>query len=72
MQKITKALSHIKPTHYGYYHDIGLVLEKFTVKELFDYCIASFGENNLRSYLEEQIIQDEIIKSKNRKSFGGN
>lgn len=72
MENVAKVLKHVKPTHYGFYHDIGIVLEKFTVKELIDYCIEEFGEMNLRNYLEEQIIQNEIMKAKNNIRDGGN
>lgn len=70
MNSVENSLKNVKHTHYGYYHDIGIILEKFTLQELIDYCVKEFGEMCLRDYLEEQIIQNEIIKSQQRN--GGN
>lgn len=72
MNNVENALKKVKNTHYGYYHDIGIILEKFTFQEFIDYYVKEFGEMHLRDYLEEQIIQCEIIKSQQKIRNGGN
>lgn len=72
MNSVENALKKVKNTHYGYYHDIGIILEKFTFQELIDYYVKEFGEMHLRDYLEKQIIQCEIIKSQQKIRNGGN
>lgn len=63
--KVEKAIKNLKKTYYGIYSDVGTVLDNFTTKELADYYINILGcESSLRYYLEQQIIADEINKSK--------
>lgn len=63
--RIAKAIKNRKVTHYGIYSDIGTALDKFTTAELADYYINTLkNESDLRYYLEQQIIAEEINKIK--------
>lgn len=62
---IQQKLSNIKRTYYGFYYDIGIVLDQFSTEELFKYYLQN-NESSLRYYLEEQIINEEIMKAKNK------
>lgn len=62
---VLDALNNRKTTYHGIYCDVAVALEKFSTLELVDYYIKTLGyEDNLRNYLEEKIIADEINKSK--------
>lgn len=62
---VLDALKNRKTTYHGIYCDVAVALEKFSTLELVDYYIKTLGyEDNLRNYLEEKIIADEINKSK--------
>lgn len=47
------------------YADISNALKNFSTLELFEYCMAKYGETYLRAYAEEQIINAEISKLTN-------
>lgn len=62
---IEKALKDRESTYYGIYSDVGNVLDNFTTEELVDYYKNIIGnEGDLRYYLEQQIIANEISKEK--------
>lgn len=62
---VEKAIQNRKITHYGIYSDIGTALDGFTTQELADYYINILkNESDLRYYLEQQIIANEINKLK--------
>ena len=62
---VLDSLNNRKTTYHGIYCDVAVALEKFSTLELVDYYIKTLGyEDNLRNYLEEKIIADEINKSK--------
>ena len=65
VKSIHHAIKNREKTHYGIYHDIGVVLDVFSTIELFKYYIAIIGETSIRSYLEEGIIVDVIHKERN-------
>lgn len=60
---IQQEINNMQITHYGYFHDIGIVLEKFSTEELIKYYLQN-NESSLRNYIEEQIINEEIMKRK--------
>lgn len=60
LKSIHHAIKNRENTHYGIYHDIGVVLDSFSTFELFKYYISITGETSIRSYLEEGIIADTI------------
>lgn len=62
--EVEKAIKNRKTTYHGIYHDIGIVLEKFSSEDLLKFCIEKYGETSLRNYLEQQIIQGEINRQK--------
>ena len=63
--EVEKAIRNRKETYNGIYSDIGMALDKFSTEELVDYFINILGcESSLRYYLEQQIIANEINKSK--------
>lgn len=63
--EVEKAIRNRKETYNGIYSDIGTALDKFSTEELVDYFINILGcESSLRYYLEQQIIANEINKSK--------
>lgn len=63
--EVEKAIRNRKETHNGIYSDMGTALDKFSTEELVDYFINILGcESSLRYYLEQQIIANEINKSK--------
>lgn len=62
---VLDSLNNRKTTYHGIYCDVAVALEKFSTSELVNYYINILGyEDNLRNYLEEKIIADEIYKSK--------
>lgn len=67
MCNVGKKIKQRKSTHYGLYHDIGIILEKISTQDLIQYFIEEFGENVLRNFIEEQIIANEI----NKERYGG-
>lgn len=63
--EVEKAIRNRKETYNSIYSDIGTALDKFSTEELVDYFINILGcESSLRYYLEQQIIANEINKSK--------
>lgn len=63
--EVEKAIKNRKTTYYGIYSDVGTALDGFTTQELADYYINVLGcESDLRYYLEQQIIANEINKAK--------
>lgn len=63
MKDIQKAIKERKITHYGIYHDIGIVLDKFSTEELAEFYMKE-NESNLRYFLEQQITAKEINKER--------
>lgn len=64
--QIEKALQNRENTDHGIYHDVGAVLEQFTTAQLISYYLSQGNDQSLRSYLEEQITQNEISKNRER------
>lgn len=63
--EVEKAIKNRKVTHNSIYSDIGVVLDKFDTLEIAKYYIEIMGnESDLRYYLEQQIIANEINKLK--------
>lgn len=61
--EIEKAIRGRKQTYHGIYSDIGIALDKFDTLEIAKYYIEIMGnESDLRYYLEQQIIANEINK----------
>ena len=66
-KKIQEELNARVRTHHGIYSDVGLILEKYTLDDLFRYYIdivMNGHETTLRAYLEDEISKDEINKEK--------
>lgn len=62
--RIQKELTSRSRTHHGIYHDVGIILENYSLDDLYRYYIdvVMHGhETTLRAYIEE-IIKDEINK----------
>lgn len=64
--QIEKALQNRENTDHGIYHDVEAVLEQFTTAQLISYYLSQGNDQSLRSYLEEQITQNEISKNRER------
>ena len=64
MHPIDEAINNRKMTHNSIYSDIGVALDKFSTEELVKYYLEKFGDGGLRYFLEQQIIANEINKSK--------
>lgn len=64
--QIEKALQNRENTDHGIYHDVGAALEQFTTAQLINYYLSQGNDQLLRSYLEEQITQNEISKNRER------
>ena len=67
VKSIHHAIKNRETTHYGIYHDVGVVLENFPTLELLQYYISIIGEISIRSYIEEAIIADVISKERGEK-----
>ena len=66
-RKIRNELDNLQYSARGIYADVGVVLEKYTLQQLFDYYIDEVMNGHsipIRDYLETQIINDEINKIK--------
>ena len=66
-RKIHNELENLKYSARGIYSDIGVVLEKYTLQQLFDYYIDEVMNGHsitIRDYLETEIIKNEINKMK--------
>lgn len=61
---IDKAIKQRETTYHGIYSDVGRVLDKFSTEELAKFYLEKFGDSGLRYFLEQQIITNEINKSK--------
>lgn len=66
VMQIEKALQDRENTDHGIYHDVEAVLEQFTTAQLISYYLSQGNDQSLRSYLEEQITQNEINKNRER------
>lgn len=64
--QIEKALQNRENTGHGIYYDVGAALEQFTTAQLINYYLSQGNDQLLRSYLEEQIAQNEISKNRER------
>lgn len=68
MKDIQEAINNRVKTHHGIYHDIGIILEKYTTQELVGFYMQN-NEHSLRNYVEEQIIAEEINKASKKKKI---
>lgn len=66
-RKIRNELDNLQYSARGIYADVGVVLEKYTLQQLFDYYIDEVMNGHsitIRDYLEMEIIKNEINKMK--------
>lgn len=64
-QIIRKELAKRERTHHGIYHDVGVVLESYSLDEIYRYyldIVMNGHSTTLRAYLEEEITKHEINK----------
>lgn len=66
--RIGEALKKRKTTYRGIGADVGEILDNYNLNELLEYFVKELGsENLLRTYLVDQIINNEIIKDKTKR-----
>ncbi len=57
MALTTQELLQREKTHYGDYHDIGVILDDYSTEEIFKFAFENFNMKiALRYYLEQQVI----------------
>lgn len=59
-KEIDKMIAERKQTHYGYLHDVGMVLDKIPTLDLSSYYIHLCGSDKPLRYFLEQQISDSI------------
>jgi hypothetical protein len=59
---IEKKIENRNHTTHGVYHDVGQILESFSLHDLCDYLASLGSETSTRYYLEQQIIRGIILK----------